>query len=112
MPIIAVNIIPAKNIENAQTTQYVSPSSTTTIIDKFTATNFSSGMVDVSINLAAVSEATGNSNLIVKTRTLQPGETYAFPEIVGHILPSGGFVSTLASAAAAVNLRASGREIS
>lgn len=112
MPIIAVNIIPAKNMENAQTTQYVSPSSTTTIIDKFTATNFSSGMVNVSVNLGAVSEATGNSNLIVKTRTLQPGETYTFPEIVGHILPAGGYVSTLASAAAAVNLRASGREIS
>jgi 3-deoxy-D-manno-octulosonic acid (KDO) 8-phosphate synthase len=112
MPIIAVNIIPAKNMENADTVQYVSPSSTTTIIDKFTATNFSSGMVNVSVNLAAVGDATGNSNLIVKTRTLQPGETYTFPEIVGHILPSGGYVSTLASAAAAVNLRASGREIS
>jgi hypothetical protein len=111
MPIIAANIIPAKNMENAQTTQYVA-TGVTTIIDKFTATNFSSGMVNVSVNLAAVSEATGNSNLIVKTRTLQPGETYTFPEIVGHTLPSGGFVSTLASAAAAVNLRASGREIS
>jgi hypothetical protein len=111
MPIIATNIIPAKNMENAQTTQYVA-ANVTTIIDKFTATNFSSGMVNVSVNLAAVSEATGNSNLIVKTRTLQPGETYTFPEIVGHTLPSGGFVSTLASAAAAVNLRASGREIS
>jgi hypothetical protein len=111
MPIIAANIIPAKNMENAQTTQYVA-TGVTTIIDKFTATNFSSGMVNVSVNLAAVSEATGNSNLIVKTRTLQPGETYTFPEIVGHILPSGGYVSTLASAAAAVNLRASGREIS
>ena len=111
MPIIATNIIPAKNMENAQTTQYVA-TGVTTIIDKFTATNFSSGMVNVSVNLAAVSEATGNSNLIVKTRTLQPGETYTFPEIVGHILPSGGFVSTLASASSAVNLRASGREIS
>ena len=111
MPIIAANIIPAKNMENAQTTQYVA-TGIATIIDKFTATNFSSGMVNVSVNLAAVSEATGNSNLIVKTRTLQPGETYTFPEIVGHTLPSGGYVSTLASAAAAVNLRASGREIS
>ena len=112
MPIIATNIIPAKNMENAQTVQYVSPSSTTTIIDKFTATNFSSGMVNVSVNLGAAGTATGNDNLIVKTRTLQPGETYTFPEIVGHTLPSGGYVSTLASAAAAVNLRASGREIS
>jgi 3-deoxy-D-manno-octulosonic acid (KDO) 8-phosphate synthase len=112
MAIIATNIIPAKNMENTQTTQYVSPSSTTTIIDKFTATNFSSGMVNVSVNLTAAGAAAGNSNLIVKTRTLQAGETYTFPEIVGHILPSGGIVSTLASAAAAVNLRASGREIS
>ena len=111
MPIITSNIIPAKNMENAQTTQYVA-TGVTTIIDKFTATNFSSGMVNVSVNLAAVGSATGNDNLIVKTRTLQPGETYTFPEIVGHTLPSGGFVSTLASAAAAVNLRASGREIS
>jgi len=111
MPIIAKNIIPAKNLENAQTTQYVA-ANVTTIIDKFTATNFSSGMVNVSVNLASVGEDAGNSNLIVKTRTLQPGETYTFPEIVGHTLPPSGFVSTLASAAAAVNLRASGREIS
>ena len=111
MPIIAVNIIPAKNMENTQTAQYVSDG-VTTIIDKFTATNFSSGMVNVSVNLTVAGTTAGNSNLIVKTRALQPGETYTFPEIVGHILPSGGIVSTLASAAAAVNLRASGREIS
>ena len=111
MPIVAKNIIPAKNAENVQTTQYAA-TNVTTIIDKFTATNFSSGSVNVSVNLAAVGEATGNSNLIVKTRTLQAGETYTFPEIVGHILPPGGFISTLASAAAAVNIRASGREIS
>ena len=111
MPIIAANIIPAKNMENAQTTQYVA-TGIATIIDKFTATNFSSGMVNVSINLATVGEATGNSNLIVKTRTLQPGETYTFP---GNRRPHPAvrrFVSTLASASSAVNLRASGREIS
>lgn len=111
MAIVAKNIIPAKNAENAQTTQYVA-TGVTTIIDKFTATNFSSGMVNVSVNLATVGESTGNSNLIVKTRALQAGETYTFPEIVGHILQPGGFISTLASAAAAVNIRASGREIS
>ena len=112
MAIIAANIIPAKNMENTQTVQYVSPSSTTTIIDKFTATNFSAVAATISVNLVTSADTAGNNNLIVKTRTLQPGETYTFPEIVGHTLPSGGFVSTLASAAAAVNLRASGREIS
>lgn len=111
MPIVAKNIIPARNLENSQTVQYVA-TNVTTIIDKFTATNFSSGMVNVSVNLSAADEATGNSNLIVKAKTLQPSETYTFPEIVGHILPPGGIISTLATAAAAVNVRASGREIS
>lgn len=111
MPVVAKNIIPAKSAENAQTTQYVA-TGVTTIIDKFTATNYSNGMVTISVNLAAPAAATGNNNLIVKNKILQAGETYTFPEVVGHILPSGGFISTLASAAACVNIRASGREIS
>jgi len=48
----------------------------------------------------------------VKTKTLQAGETYTFPELVGHVLKPSGFISTLASASSAVNMRASGREIS
>lgn len=111
MPVVAKNIIPSKSIDNTQTTQYVA-TDVTTIIDKFTATNFSSSAVNVSVNLASVGESTGNANLIVKTRALQAGETYTFPEIVGHILGPGGFISTSATASAAVNIRASGREIS
>jgi len=111
MPIVATTLIASKNIENAQTVQYVA-TNVTAIIDKFTATNFSSGMVNVSVNLAASGETAGNSNLIVKTKTLQAGETYTFPELVGHVLKPSGFISTLASASSAVNMRASGREIS
>lgn len=111
MPIVAKNIIPAKNAENAQTTQYTA-ANVTTIIDKFTATNYSSNAVSINVNLVPSGETAGFSNLIVKSRRLQAGETYTFPEIVGHILPSGGFISTLATVAAAVNIRASGREIS
>lgn len=111
MAIVAKTLIPTRNVPNAQTTQYVA-ANVTTIIDKFTATNYSTGIVTISVNLAAAGESTGFSNLVVKTRTLQPGETYTFPEIVGHVLSPNNFISTLASAAAAVNLRASGREIS
>lgn len=111
MPVVAKNIIPSKSIDNTQTTQYVA-ANVTTIIDKFTATNFSGSAVSININLASVGEATGNANLIVKSRMLQAGETYTFPEIVGHILGPGGFISTSATASAAVNIRASGREIS
>jgi hypothetical protein len=53
----------------------------------------------------------GNENLIVKTKTLQAGETYTFPEIVGQVLAPSGFISTIAGTASAVNIRASGREV-
>ena len=103
-------LIPAKNAENSQTTQYTS-TNVTTIIDKFTATNYSGGAETLSVNLVTVSGAAGNNNLIVKTKTLQPAETYTFPEIVGQVLNAGDFVSTIASAATSINIRASGRDI-
>jgi hypothetical protein len=49
--------------------------------------------------------------LIVKTKTLQASETYTFPELVGHVLNPGGFISTLAGTASAINIRVSGREV-
>lgn len=103
-------LIPAKTAENAQTTQYTS-SNLTTIIDKFTATNYGATAASISVNLITSGESAGNDNLIVKTKTLQPSETYTFPEIVGFALAPGGSISTLASAAAAINIRASGRQI-
>jgi len=40
-----------------------------------------------------------------------PGETYLCPELVGQVLESGGFISTLAGTASALTFTASGREI-
>jgi len=36
---------------------------------------------------------------------------YTFPEIVGQVLNSGDFISTIAGTASAINIRASGRQI-
>jgi hypothetical protein len=103
-------LIPAKTAENTQTTQYTA-TNVTTIIDKFTATNYSATAATISVNLVTLSNGPGNDNLIVKTKTLQPSETYTFPELVGQVLASGGFISTIAGTATAINIRASGREI-
>lgn len=103
-------LIPAKTAENTQTTQYTA-TNVTTIIDKFTATNHSATAATISVNLVALSGSAGNDNLIVKTKTLQPAETYTFPELVGQVIASGGFISTIAGTATAINIRASGREI-
>lgn len=111
MTVVIGNIIPAKTAEAVQTTQYTS-AGVQTIIDKFTATNYSVAAATISVNLISSAGTAGNDNLIVKTKTLQPAETYTFPELVGHVLPVGGFISTLAGTASAINIRASGRLVS
>lgn len=111
MAVTISNIIPAKTAENTQTTQYTS-AGVQTIIDKFTATNYNTAAATISVNLVSPTGAAGNDNLIVKTKTLQPAETYTFPELVGHVLPVGGFISTIAGTASAINIRASGRLVS
>jgi len=104
-------LIPAKIAENTQTTQYTA-TNVSTIIDKFTATNYSASAATISINLVTQFDSAGNQNLIIKAKTLLPSETYTFPELVGHVLQPGGFISTIASASSAINIRSSGREIS
>lgn len=110
MTVTATNIIPSKIAESTQTTQYTS-SGVVTIIDKFTATNYSALSATISVNLVTVTDTAGDQNLIVKTKTLQPSECYTFPEIVGHILSNGSFISTLAGTATSINIRASGRVV-
>ena len=110
MSVLVKALIPAKQAENAQTTQYTAVNCKT-IIDKFTATNTTSGNVTISVNLVTVSGSAGASNLIVDTRSIAPDETYTFPELVGQALEPGGFISTIASAATSLTIRASGREI-
>lgn len=103
-------LIPAKTAENSQTTQYTA-TGVTAIIDKFTATNYSASAATISVNLVTAAGSAGNDNLIVKTKSLQAGETYTFPEIVGQVLAPNGFISTIAGTASAINIRASGREV-
>jgi hypothetical protein len=104
-------LVPAKIVEATQTTQYTA-TNITAIIDKFTATNYSATAATVSVNLVTAADTAGNQNLIIKTKTLQPAETYTFPELVGQVLMPSGFISTIAGTASAINMRVSGREIS
>lgn len=110
MAIQIINIIPRKQAEAVQTAQYTSTNSKT-LIDKFTATNTSANNVDISVNLVANGGTASDANLVVDTRTLAPQETYTFPELVGQLLESGGFISTLASAATSITISATGRVI-
>jgi acetyl-CoA carboxylase carboxyltransferase component len=110
MAVLVKVLIPPKQAENAQTTQYTA-TNCKAIIDKFTATNTSSSNVTMSVNLVTSGGSAGASNLVVDARAIAPDETYTFPELVGHALEPSGFISTIASAATSLTIRASGREI-
>ena len=110
MTVLVKVLIPAKQAENSQTTQYTAINARA-LIDKFTATNTSAANVTISVNLVTTGGTAGASNLIVDTRSIAPDETYTFPELVGQALEAGGFISTIVSAATALTIRASGREI-
>lgn len=104
-------LIPRKQAEASQTAQYTA-NNVRAVIDTFTATNTNTVNVSFSVNLVASGGSPGDSNLVLKTKTIQPGETYLCPELVGQVLENGGFISTLASVASSITISAAGREIS
>lgn len=110
MTVTAKVLIAPKLAEAAQTTQYTA-ANVRALIDKFTATNTTAGALTLSVNLVTLADTAGSQNLTVKAKSLAAGETYTFPELVGHILDIGGFISTIASATG-ISIRASGREVS
>lgn len=110
MTVTARPLITSAYAANSETTVYTA-SSVRTIIDKFTGYNGTAGAVTLTVKLIASGGSAGASNIVV-LKSLSAGETYTFPEIVGHVLESGGFISVVASAATSIVIRASGREVS
>ena len=103
-------LVPPKQMEATQTTQYTATNAKA-IIDKATVTNTDTVNRTFSVNLVTSGGSAGNANLVIDDRTVVPGETYLCQELVGQALESGGFISTIASAATALTIRVSGREI-
>lgn len=110
MTVIVKVLVPPKQMEATQTTQYTATNAKA-IIDKATVTNTDTVNRTFSVNLVTSGGSAGNSNLVIDDRTVVPGETYLCQELVGQALESGSFISTIASAATALTLRVSGREV-
>lgn len=102
-------LITAQYAANAQTTYYTAGAGVRTILDKFTAYNGTAGAVSLTVNLVPSGGAVAAANVQV-VKSVAGGETYTFPEIVGHVLEPGGLISTLAGAATSLVIRVSGRE--
>jgi hypothetical protein len=110
MTVTVKTLVAPKQMEATQTTQYVATAAKA-LIDKVTVTNTDTVNRTFSVNLIQLGGTATNSNLIINNRTVVPGETYLCPELIGHELEPGAFISTIASNATALSLRISGREI-
>jgi hypothetical protein len=110
MAVIVKTLVPPLQMQATQTTQYTA-TLVKAIIDKATVTNTDTVNRSFSVNLVQTGGSATNTNLIIDDRTVVPGETYLCPELVGQELDPGAFISTIASAATALTLRISGREI-
>jgi hypothetical protein len=110
MTTVAKAIIPSKAAENVQTTQYTS-TDVQTILDKFVVNNTTGGNVTFAVNLVNSGGAAGAANLIL-SKTILAGQCYTCPELIGHVLEAGDFISTIAGAATSLTIRAAGRQVS
>lgn len=103
-------LIPAKQIENAQTTQYTA-SNVTAVIDTFKVTNTTGAPVTFSVNIVLAGGSASDANLMIDNKSVAAGETYTCPELLGEVLQSGSFITAIASASASLTVRCSGLEI-
>lgn len=111
MTVVVKTLVPPLQLATGATTQYTA-TNVRAIIDKATVTNTDSSNRTFSVHLVTSGGSASNANLIIDTRTVVPDETYLCPELIGQVLNPGDFISTTASAATALTLRVSGREIS
>jgi hypothetical protein len=110
MTVTVKNIIPRQYATNAQASYYTA-TNCKALIDKFTATNVSGGAETIAVNLVISGGSASAANKVLPAKTIQPGETYLCPEVVGQVLESSGFISIIASANSAIVISSTAREI-
>lgn len=111
MAVTAKCIYEAAQLPAAATTIATAAANTRLIIDKLSVINTSAATVTVTVNVVQSGGSVATTNALINAYSLVQNGTYGCPEIVGHVLNPGDFVSVTASAATAVNARLSAREV-
>ena len=96
-------------LDPTKTTVYTAPTSTTTIVDKFTLASFHTTTSVVTVYIVPSGGAAADGNAVLN-KTLAAHETYICPEVVGQILAQGDSI-VATSSTNYTSARASGREV-
>lgn len=110
MAAIGKALVSGSQISNSATTYYTA-TNVQSRLDKCTVCNNTAGAVTFDMWLVPSGGSSGASNQVIQDRSVNAGETYTCPEIVGQWLNAGQFVVAQASAATSLTLRISGIEV-
>lgn len=94
------------------TATYYTSTNLTTRVDKFTVTNTTAGAVTVTIYLVPSAGTADDGTTITSAKSIQGGETWNCPDMVGQVLGLGGTIQAKASAATSLTVSAAGVTIS
>lgn len=81
-------------------------------VQAFVLTNTSGGAVTVTVHLVPSGGSAADANMILKTKSLNAGESYKVIEAVGQWLSPGDKIQALASAVTSVSAMLGGIEVS
>lgn len=110
MTVTAKCLAETQAVPASATTLYTAPVGTRTYIDKLTLTNTAGAPATVVVNIVPSGGSAATANAVTASQTIAANGVYTFPEIAGHILNPGDFVSVTPSATGC-NARMSGREM-
>lgn len=104
-------IINSQAVTTSDATKYTAPINTTTIIDKFTATNTGGSSQTLNVNIFTSGASVGIANLIIDGLSIAAGATVDITALQNQILNSGDKLSAKGSSTDIV-IRGSAREVS
>lgn len=112
----AITLIAAQYAQGSATIEYTVPSSTRTIIDKFTATNTHTSSLALSVYIVPSGKSVGAEYLIIDALSIPDSGTTSgavtdITELKGHVLESGDEIQVFAGTTDKIVIRASGRQV-
>jgi hypothetical protein len=110
MSITIAQLVSPQQLTNATATYYTS-TNIKTRIDKLTVSNPTSSAATVTIYLVPSGGSASDATTISKTKTVNAGETWNSPDVVGLVLNAGGTIQAVASANTTLTIAAAGVQI-
>lgn len=107
----AKTFIQGAGLKSAAIVYYQAPLGTVARITQMSFTNTAASPIIINLYIVPSNSAPATTDLIIKDKTLQAGETWVPYQALGAVLPTGGTIQATASTNDVVILKSSGIEL-